>query len=239
MPLLRELIGSAWPGIEVHYIAYRPGHRRRGRRRRRRARLIATGGADYHGDTSTYAETHAALNVPESRDRPPRRDRRRTARTAGASAGDRLTRWRGQTPPSSGSRRRSLRQPGSGSRLHRRLDTGRLIHARIRQSPGAASPGSIVSGIAFLSSPWFARDTEPASAILLLGFVLSVRPDDPLARVPLAASPPRSATLSARRRDRACRDAATIDSIANGLARGRLRVPGLADDGAQFELAPP
>ena len=26
---------------------------------------LATGGSDYHGDTTTYAETHAALRVPD------------------------------------------------------------------------------------------------------------------------------------------------------------------------------
>ena len=28
------------------------------------ARLVATGGSDYHGDTASYAEAHAALWVP-------------------------------------------------------------------------------------------------------------------------------------------------------------------------------
>jgi hypothetical protein len=28
--------------------------------------LLATGGSDYHGDTSTYAEAHAALHVPDA-----------------------------------------------------------------------------------------------------------------------------------------------------------------------------
>jgi hypothetical protein len=27
--------------------------------------FIATGGSDYHGDTSTYAEAHAELRVPD------------------------------------------------------------------------------------------------------------------------------------------------------------------------------
>ena len=36
----------------------------RSARSRRRSRLVPTGGSDYHGDTGTYAETHAGLWVP-------------------------------------------------------------------------------------------------------------------------------------------------------------------------------
>jgi predicted metal-dependent phosphoesterase TrpH len=66
MPLLRELAGIGLAGLEVHYISFdRPTVELVGAVARQLG-LIATGGSDYHGDTSTYAETHAALNVPES-----------------------------------------------------------------------------------------------------------------------------------------------------------------------------
>jgi predicted metal-dependent phosphoesterase TrpH len=66
MPLLRELAAIGLAGLEVHYISFdRPTVELVGAVARQLG-LIATGGSDYHGDTSTYAETHAALTVPES-----------------------------------------------------------------------------------------------------------------------------------------------------------------------------
>jgi predicted metal-dependent phosphoesterase TrpH len=66
MPLLRELAGIGLVGLEVHYISFDRHTVELVGAVARQLGLIATGGSDYHGDTSTYAETHAALNVPES-----------------------------------------------------------------------------------------------------------------------------------------------------------------------------
>jgi predicted metal-dependent phosphoesterase TrpH len=66
MPLLRELAGIGLAGLEVHYISFDRHTVELVGAVARQLGLIATGGSDYHGDTSTYAETHAALNVPES-----------------------------------------------------------------------------------------------------------------------------------------------------------------------------
>jgi len=64
MPLLRELAGIGLAGLEVHYISFDRHTVELVGAVARQLGLIATGGSDYHGDTSTYAETHAALNVP-------------------------------------------------------------------------------------------------------------------------------------------------------------------------------
>jgi hypothetical protein len=66
MPLLRELAGIGLAGLEVHYISFDRHTVELVGAVARQLGLIATGGSDYHGDTSTYAETHAALNVPDS-----------------------------------------------------------------------------------------------------------------------------------------------------------------------------
>lgn len=62
--LLRELIGHGLAGLEVFYRTFdRPTtelmHQVAGN-----LGLLATGGSDYHGDTSSYAEAHAGLWVP-------------------------------------------------------------------------------------------------------------------------------------------------------------------------------
>ena len=66
MPLLRELAGIGLAGLEVHYISFDRHTVELVGAVARQLGLIATGGSDYHGDTSTYAETHAALNVPDT-----------------------------------------------------------------------------------------------------------------------------------------------------------------------------
>jgi predicted metal-dependent phosphoesterase TrpH len=66
MPLLRELAAIGLAGLEVHYISFDRHTVELVGAVARQLGLIATGGSDYHGDTGTYAETHAALNVPES-----------------------------------------------------------------------------------------------------------------------------------------------------------------------------
>jgi uncharacterized protein (DUF58 family) len=128
----------------------------------------------------------------------------------------------------------------------RAVDTSRIVRASYRSVAGRSLAGfGIVSGIALLVVAWFAREQEPGSAILLLGFALFC--------VLMILLP----VLPARRLAHALRDGVvsagtvtnveiepvgtrrTIDSIANGLARGRLRVPGLADDGVEFESDAP
>jgi predicted metal-dependent phosphoesterase TrpH len=66
VPLLRELAGIGLAGLEVFYISFSPETVAAVRTVAADLRLLATGGSDYHGDTSTYAEAHAALHVPDS-----------------------------------------------------------------------------------------------------------------------------------------------------------------------------
>jgi 3',5'-nucleoside bisphosphate phosphatase len=65
MPLLRELQEIGLAGIEVHYISWDRDTVELVGSVARQLGLIATGGSDYHGDTSTYAEAHALLHVPD------------------------------------------------------------------------------------------------------------------------------------------------------------------------------
>jgi predicted metal-dependent phosphoesterase TrpH len=64
--LLRELKEIGLAGIEVYYITYAPETVTLVADVARRLGLLGTGGSDFHGDTSTYAEAHAALHVPDS-----------------------------------------------------------------------------------------------------------------------------------------------------------------------------
>jgi predicted metal-dependent phosphoesterase TrpH len=66
IPLLRELKEIGLAGLEVHYISFDRDTVQLVGSVARRLGLLATGGSDYHGDTSTYAEAHAALHVPDS-----------------------------------------------------------------------------------------------------------------------------------------------------------------------------
>jgi predicted metal-dependent phosphoesterase TrpH len=66
MPLLRELREIGLAGLEVFYISFDRDTVELVGSVARQLGLIATGGSDYHGDTSTYAEAHAALNVPDA-----------------------------------------------------------------------------------------------------------------------------------------------------------------------------
>ncbi|HEY8439321.1 MAG TPA: PHP domain-containing protein [Candidatus Limnocylindrales bacterium] len=65
VPLLRELVELGLAGLEVHYIAFEPETVEAVGAVAVELGLVATGGSDYHGDTSTYAEAHAALHVPD------------------------------------------------------------------------------------------------------------------------------------------------------------------------------
>jgi len=64
--LLQELKEIGLAGIEVYYITYAPETVTLVADIARRLGLLGTGGSDFHGDTSTYAEAHAALHVPDS-----------------------------------------------------------------------------------------------------------------------------------------------------------------------------
>jgi len=64
--LLRELREIGLRGLEVHYISFDRDTVQLVGSVARELGLLPTGGSDYHGDTSTYAEAHAALDVPES-----------------------------------------------------------------------------------------------------------------------------------------------------------------------------
>jgi predicted metal-dependent phosphoesterase TrpH len=64
VPLLRELMQMGLAGLEVYYISFAPETVEAVGAVAAKLRLLATGGSDYHGDTSTYAEAHASLRVP-------------------------------------------------------------------------------------------------------------------------------------------------------------------------------
>jgi 3',5'-nucleoside bisphosphate phosphatase len=66
MPLLRELVDMGLAGLEVHYISWDRAVVELVAAVARALGLIATGGSDYHGDTTTYAESYASLRVPDS-----------------------------------------------------------------------------------------------------------------------------------------------------------------------------
>ena len=65
VPLLRELVGLGLVGLEVYYISFAPNTVAAVGAIAADLGLLATGGSDYHGDTSTYAEAHATLHVPD------------------------------------------------------------------------------------------------------------------------------------------------------------------------------
>jgi predicted metal-dependent phosphoesterase TrpH len=62
--LLRELAGAGLGGLEVYYRSFDEATVAAVKDVAIRLGLLATGGSDYHGDTSTYAEAHAGLWVP-------------------------------------------------------------------------------------------------------------------------------------------------------------------------------
>jgi predicted metal-dependent phosphoesterase TrpH len=66
MPLLRELQAIGLAGLEVYYISFDRDTVELVGAVARQLGLLATGGSDYHGDISTYAEAHAALHVPDA-----------------------------------------------------------------------------------------------------------------------------------------------------------------------------
>jgi hypothetical protein len=62
--LLRELRDIGLAGLEVYYISFAPETVEAVGAVAVELGLIATGGSDYHGDTTSYTEAHAALHVP-------------------------------------------------------------------------------------------------------------------------------------------------------------------------------
>ena len=62
--LVQELVEAGLAGLEVYYRSFdRPTTEAMGQLAASMG-LLATGGSDYHGDTGTYAESHARLWVP-------------------------------------------------------------------------------------------------------------------------------------------------------------------------------
>jgi 3',5'-nucleoside bisphosphate phosphatase len=64
VPLLMELKKIGLGGLEVYYRSFDPATVAAVWAVAEGLKLVATGGSDYHGDLMTYAEAHAALNVP-------------------------------------------------------------------------------------------------------------------------------------------------------------------------------
>ncbi len=62
--LVRELADAGLGGLEVYYRAFDVDTVAAVRAVAEELRLVPTGGSDYHGDSMTYAEAHAALWVP-------------------------------------------------------------------------------------------------------------------------------------------------------------------------------
>jgi predicted metal-dependent phosphoesterase TrpH len=66
VPLLRQLIEQGLRGLEVYYRSFSTEVVAAVAAVAHELALVATGGSDYHGDLMSYAETHAALDVPSS-----------------------------------------------------------------------------------------------------------------------------------------------------------------------------
>ena len=62
--VLLELVDAGLGGLEVYYRSFDQAAVDAVGEVASRLRLVPTGGSDYHGDTGTYAEAHAALWVP-------------------------------------------------------------------------------------------------------------------------------------------------------------------------------
>jgi predicted metal-dependent phosphoesterase TrpH len=62
--VLRELIDGGLAGLEVYYRTFDDATVAAVKSVADALGLLATGGSDYHGDTETYAEAHAALAIP-------------------------------------------------------------------------------------------------------------------------------------------------------------------------------
>ena len=65
LSLLRELQAAGLAGLEVHHASFTAETAASIAAVAADLALIPTGGTDFHGDTGTYAEAHAALAVPD------------------------------------------------------------------------------------------------------------------------------------------------------------------------------
>ncbi len=65
LPILRELRATGLGGLEVYYRTFDRQHVKSVGRVADELGLVKTGGSDFHGDTGSYAEIHAATWVPE------------------------------------------------------------------------------------------------------------------------------------------------------------------------------
>lgn len=65
IPLLRELIAEGLDGLETHHRSFEAETREAMSACALRLGLVETGGTDYHGDTGSYAESHAGLAMPD------------------------------------------------------------------------------------------------------------------------------------------------------------------------------
>lgn len=63
--LLRELRAAGLVGLEVRHSSFSPETAAKIGAVAAELALVPTGGTDFHGDTGTYAEAHAALAVPD------------------------------------------------------------------------------------------------------------------------------------------------------------------------------
>ncbi len=62
--VIGELVTAGLGGLEVYYRSFDQATVEAMAVVAATHRLVATGGSDYHGDTGTYAESHARLWVP-------------------------------------------------------------------------------------------------------------------------------------------------------------------------------
>jgi 3',5'-nucleoside bisphosphate phosphatase len=65
LDLVRELTAAGLNGLEVHYRHFDAATVEANAAVARELGLVPTGGSDFHGDTETYAQAHAALYVPD------------------------------------------------------------------------------------------------------------------------------------------------------------------------------
>ncbi len=65
LPLMHELIGEGLDGLETHHRSFDAETRGAMAACARLLGLVETGGTDYHGDTGSYAASHAGLAMPD------------------------------------------------------------------------------------------------------------------------------------------------------------------------------
>lgn len=65
LALLRELVGEGLDGLETHHRSFDAETRASMAATAELLGLVQTGGTDYHGDLGPYAESHAALVMPD------------------------------------------------------------------------------------------------------------------------------------------------------------------------------